>query len=801
MAVFKLILVSIIFLGNLNQIGNCIIPYWSNKIPLKNITSKNGLIEYLENKIDADPIRHLLYEYGYIVKNRLITADKNNTISSFRRPYAKNILPQAKHIDLILRPSNVNLPQENSKSKTIPPSLNPKSKQNIWTENGFTAGYILNSYGIPSSYSTGAISPYLDVADCSFIQLNNFCGFVEKTDYGYLVFYNDTKEIIRVIGSAQILNGQYYDISEITGLKYIRFTSYAYNETIEDVSVYAFTKLPEREKVEYSTKKALPQKETGIKNYVDFENLKRGAVLISNGSYRGFATGVITNKIKIPSGSSYMVINGNEQISLEKKSAYIVFKAANDTILSVKSYADGIRNGRIFKIPQPSASNPTTFIEMTMRLTNEKINECSVFFLKSADEKIVGPTGQIFGDSFDYEENQLLLPSEIFVLKNEPFSIFTSGMFREYGKEKDVAISLNYTDGNRFYTKKILEALEVNTNVTGKFLIRQQDLFNKVLYKNVTIKSVDPAEVNGTISWMAIGDSLTEGNTGNDVSPYYQAKELLASYGVVVNDFGTYHNNSKGITLEYEARGGWRYRTFVGLESKYAGLEISIPADSKSDSIPKNQNPFLYEASAKDLKEFPEWCFNFTVGDTYNVSYAENPNLASYYIFDPKAYFERRFDGSTPDIISIALGTNEWYTQQSIYNGFDLPKIKKSIDWMLNRLRASAPSTKIIVVPYHQIGFVRHLDWEDYAYPLAEYTTKIVEGMREQGDKNIHTLPLYCLDDPYSVIREISGSKNLRVQNSIQIGNSSNNVHIMDNSGNNLDVYSRALTACILNIM
>lgn len=674
-----------------------------------------------------------------------------------------------------------------------------KSKRDLWTEIGQTKGFILNSSGKPVLFPTGAISPYLDVEGVSFIQLKGFYGFFKNTDYGYLTFYNKMKEIVGVIGSAQITNGKHYDISEILGLKYLRLTSYAYNESIENISVYALDKLQKSKK-----NKSINVSESKgffVKNHIEFDNLNAGKIFNSSGKYSGLSTGIITNKIKIPSESSYIMVNGNEQISLEKKSAYIVFKADDDTVLSVKSYSDGIRNGRIFKIPQTSLSNPTTFVEMTIRLTDEKIKECSLFFLKSSDQKIVDSTGHVFGDSFDYEENELLLPSEIFTLKNEPFSIFTSGMFRQYGKEKDVAISLNYTDGNKFYTRKILEALEVSKDVTGKFLVRQNDLISKVLYKDVTIQAVDPSEVNETISWMAIGDSLTEGSSGNDVSPYYQAKQLLASYGVIVNDFGTYHNSNKGIDLEYEGRGGWRYRTFVGLESKYAGLDLNIPTDKKSNNIQKNENPFLYMASSKDLKEFPEWCFNFTKGDTYNVSYEENPNLSSYYIFNPEAYFEKRFNGNRPDIISIALGTNEWYVQQSIYNGFDLPKIKKCIVWMLTRLRTAAQSAKIIVIPYHQIGFVRKLDWEDYGFDLAEYTTKIVEDMRASGDSNIHTLALFCLDDPFSVIRQINGNTNVSDQNGLQIGNSSNNVHIMDYSGNNLDVYKRSLTTCILNIL
>ncbi|MBC8766917.1 SGNH/GDSL hydrolase family protein [Arenibacter sp. BSSL-BM3] len=666
-----------------------------------------------------------------------------------------------------------------------------KSKKDLWTELGQTKGYILNSSGKPVLFPTGAISPYFNVENVSFIQLKGFPGFLKNTDYGYLAFYDENKEIIRVIGSAQITNGLHYNISKIVGLKYIRLTSFAYNESIENVSFYTFDKL----------KYVSDPQNFFAKNNIDFDNLNIGKVFNSKGNYRSLSTGIITNKIKIPSWATYIMINGNEQVSLEKKSAYIVFKADDDTILSVKSYADGIRNKRIFKIPRPNPSKPTTFVEMTIRLKDENINDCSLLFLKSSNQKIVDTKGHIFGESFDYKENELLIPSEIFTLKNEPFSIFTSGMFRQYGKEKDVDISLNYTDGNHFYTRKVLEALEISSDVTGRFLVRQNDLFNMVLYKDVTIKTVDPSEVNDTISWMVIGDSLTEGNNGNDVSPYYQTKQLLASYGVIVNDFGTYHNNNKGIDLEYEGRGGWRYRTFVGLESKFAGLDLNIPNDKYSNKIQKNENPFLYKATSKDLKEFPEWCFNFSKGDTYNVSYAENPYLNSYYIFNPEAYFEKRFNGNRPDIISIALGTNEWYVQQSIYNGFDLPKIKDCIDWMLTRLRAAAKSAKIIVIPYHQIGFVRKLDWEDYAFYLAEYTTKVVEDMRANGDSNIHTLPLYCLDDPYSVIRQINGSTNVSDVNGLQIGNSSNNVHIMDYSGNNLDVYTRSLTTCILNIL
>ncbi len=688
--------------------------------------------------------------------------------------------------------------KQNIKIETIPPSLDVASKRNIWLESKPIKGFIFNSAGIPTPFPTGSISPYFDVANFTYLQLNGFCGFLNNESYGYLVFYNDAKIILRVIGSAQIVNGDYYDMSKISNLKYVRFTSYAYNDIGENISVSLFKKIEEKAPKKRYANNVLKK---NFSNHINFQNLTRGKIIVADGSYQAKNSGIITNRIKIPDNHSHMIITGNEQISYKAKSAYIVFKGKNGAILATKSYLDGIRNGEIFKIPQPSLSNPITHVEMTMRINNERIYDCAIYFLESADQKMVLSNGKIVGNSFDYTKNPLLVPSHLYALKNNSFSVFPSGMVRKYGKEKDIEISLNYSDGYRYYTKKVLEDLKLSKTVTGKFLIKQDDFLDKVLYKDVEINVIDPAEVEGTISWMAIGDSQTEGNSGNQASPYYNAKEQLKEYGVVVKDFGTYHTFNQDINLEYEARGGWRYRTFVGLESKYNNEELKIPKDTVSNQILKNENPFLFEASKEELEAFPDWCFNFSLSNKYNISYKENPNLGSYYIFNPQTYFDNRFNGDRPDIISIALGTNEWYIQQSIYNGFDLPTIEKSIRWMLKRLREAAPLSKIIVVPYHPIGFTRRLQWEDYAYQLAEYSTKVVEEMRENGDNRIYPLPIYCLDDPYSVIRDITDSKYISENNTLKIGTSSNNVHSMDYQGNNLDVYKRALVACILNIM
>lgn len=412
-----------------------------------------------------------------------------------------------------------------------------------------------------------------------------------------------------------------------------------------------------------------------------------------------------------------------------------------------------------------------------------------------------------------------VLPSQIFLRSDKEVPIYKNSLLYNPYKAGKIDINL-LAEGGTGFERKIYEVQEPlylsndDMGGTGRFFLQRVSDMQHLYYKDVTVFHKDVSSVSGkTIKVMSLGDSLTQGRNWND-TPVTMLAEALAGCGVTLQYIGTLarnytDNENNTVQIHYEGRGAWRYRTFVGMESKFAGLDVVIPSQTRSEWVEgvdgdmntiKANNAWLYPATAQDFIDNPDFCFHFVSGSTVeNKSYAEDAGLGDYLIFDPVRYFsERNID--IPDIVTIALGTNEWYITD--YGGFNLQKATACAEFMFKQFRKVSSSMKIVVIPMNNFPVTRQSDWEQYFMPLCSNVMKVCDNLIEAGDDNLFVCPIYAQGSRWLAYNGTTGTASPVSQiNDVQVIEMDNNVHMLyDKDDSNYD-YLDSLMACVLNLI
>jgi hypothetical protein len=412
----------------------------------------------------------------------------------------------------------------------------------------------------------------------------------------------------------------------------------------------------------------------------------------------------------------------------------------------------------------------------------------------------------------EYSENVNfpLFPKQIFLPDDTGTPLYKKSMFTRFADLAGIDINLVTTGTSR-------KVIEINDPTyikgsevgdSGRLILNKMNDLDRIIYKEVSFIKGNSADKKGsTVKLMSMGDSLTEGGTPV-TSPLYLLKQKLEAIGVSVQAVGTLKRSDGTSSYHFEGRGGWRYRTFVGLESQFAGLNIVIPPEDRSEwtegtdgkmNVIKANNVFLYEATRKDKSSYPQWCFNFIPGNKVNnVNYLTNPTLGKYYIFDPARYLSER-KIPVPDILTIALGTNEWYLKA--FNGWDLPLIVSCADWMITRLREAMPDTKIIVIPSNNQPLTREEEWSSKMSFLCAEVMRICEEKIAAGDNKLFVCSVFAHGSRLLAYNSQGTSANIIPGNTTQIATVDRNVHVLDLDDDSRADYIDALYNCIVCVM
>lgn len=420
---------------------------------------------------------------------------------------------------------------------------------------------------------------------------------------------------------------------------------------------------------------------------------------------------------------------------------------------------------------------------------------------------------------FSVLENPPIISPHYFKRSDRTMYLYKNSMFTSMNNLYKIVVNIKTSkDTGERIIEEVREPLQISDNNRGTdgtiFLQNVTDL-DKLYYKNIKLFTKNINDVSGkTVSIMSMGDSLTEGNGTWDTTPICLLTNQLNDAGVIVTYVGslartlTNSKTNQNVKINYEGRGGYRYRSMVGLEGSFAGINMIIPSNqTKSEWVVgvdgsdmtsiKANNTWLYPATNDDKLNYPDWCFNFVSGSlTKSVSYSENSTLTDYWIFDPIRYFELR-GISKPDILTMAFGTNEWYLPA--YGGFNLELISKCVTFMLTRLRQALPSTKIIIVPANNMPTTRQNFWELYAAKMASNVIKVCENL---NDNLLYICPIYLHGARWLSYNATSGStEDITTDNTMKKITIDSNVHVLNTLDDSSYDYIDSLTACVVNMI
>lgn len=405
---------------------------------------------------------------------------------------------------------------------------------------------------------------------------------------------------------------------------------------------------------------------------------------------------------------------------------------------------------------------------------------------------------------YDYGDNYPIIPNNIFVLEDEPTPIFKKSLYKDPYNAQDLILTTRINSRLKCY--EVAEPLNIEYGKIGTsatFTLEKKSTPNQNIFKNVSIHKKSLAELSGTSAKiLMIGDSITHGNNGAQSSPIVKVNELLPSrYNMtpyMIGTFAPYDVNGEGRgSFSYEAMAGTNNNPFGTYHFPSVGGDLER---KHSTTTKQFQNPFTFPATAADKQNHPEWCFtnnNNYPNETDGVSFAdattEQKNNWHFFIFDFARYLALWGDAQhTPDIITIALGTNDWQPSGVM----SIPDIMFAFEIIYSQIRTALPNVKIGVVSAQNCsitlqnamtvsdGAVKG-NYVDEIAPLITNIQKKIGTYKSNGDDNIFEIPLYACGSRWlafdgntaSVATDISDENNVKKQII------DTNVHLLDGVG------------------
>ncbi len=387
------------------------------------------------------------------------------------------------------------------------------------------------------------------------------------------------------------------------------------------------------------------------------------------------------------------------------------------------------------------------------------------------------------------------------MIDDEEIPLYKDSIFKSLtGGRKTNVILETTTESGRFKRYEIHNPTYLKASQIGASakLVIETELGTKI-YKDITkiYKGHTTGHGGSTLNLMTIGDSLTQGNGSVLYSPLALIKERFSAYGITVNSCGTFDQadgrTPVGVYIS-EGRGFWNYKTFVGKDSSPYGQPVTISTGTGLTT--KFENPFLRLATETDKTDHPDWCFTNAVAnpsDPDGVSYATNSTYTNYYIFD-FAYYLTQHSVTVPDVITIALGINDW--QEAGVINVDDEYLSMQI--MYNQIRSALPNVPIMLIPTNGVFPGNQTQWEQEMFPLLERIITYCET-QQVTDGNLHLCPIYQHVARYNAYKTESGTSNIGTYNNIKQATMAD-VHVLDKETSRkeyMDAYEATLLSLI----
>ncbi|QDI12577.1 SGNH/GDSL hydrolase family protein [Serratia marcescens] len=298
------------------------------------------------------------------------------------------------------------------------------------------------------------------------------------------------------------------------------------------------------------------------------------------------------------------------------------------------------------------------------------------------------------------QSTDVMFPSSVYLVAGRPVTLygenFISGV-REWLSGANMAISSTPAAGKPSVLRSALPDVTFRPEEIGGTTIevnaRADDTAN-VFRKSAAVRVATPV-ADETIKVCALMDSH-----GSICVPWlYRA---VNSTGSVYQGVGMY--SIEGIP--FEGRAGWATFSYMGRRAEE-----------------QFTNPFLKIADANDKSSWPQWCYDTAYS---GQSYADNPNLPSYHIFDVAAWAAARgLTAADKLVVVLQLGVNDRW------RGYAATDVAAAQDFMITKFKAVLPQCRF-VVSSHSIGWTSERDWSTYTPYIMQKIIKF-DGRESQN--------------------------------------------------------------------
>jgi hypothetical protein len=356
-----------------------------------------------------------------------------------------------------------------------------------------------------------------------------------------------------------------------------------------------------------------------------------------------------------------------------------------------------------------------------------------------ADERILIDKGLT---TPDISSTKFIIPDKMYFVKGRKLPFYRDSMFLDANKDRlrnwEVSMSTITSNGEGLCHTfgGSINLIGEDVGATIDLSVRKNGTVHPFYGKLVNANIVDATTKSGlSPKILMIGDSIT-----NRYIPF-NTKTILSSYGALPTMLGTLTNlgGEKG-----EGRENWTLSNILGWENMWGhpgdGQTIT-PSDATATTL--YQNPFLKLADANDKLDYPDYCFRNS-GAKKELSYSDDANkTGDFYIFSFSKYVTTNLQGNVPNVVTIALGTNDSNKgYSSFYPDVTTPTLLnarywKALNFIITNIIESFPAIKIGVIPmYSRIDDYQWLDGS-YATGLIEST---IENIRTKNNANINVI-------------------------------------------------------------
>ncbi|HHI0098458.1 hypothetical protein [Escherichia coli] len=317
------------------------------------------------------------------------------------------------------------------------------------------------------------------------------------------------------------------------------------------------------------------------------------------------------------------------------------------------------------------------------------------------------------------QNTDVIFPAYFYAVDGRPLRFYGANMVsgpRPWRNNTDIVLSSHGYDGKSVLLKDAdPDAMIMPSEINGPTLNinARADGSGNVFRKKAAFTKL-AATQTGSVKVATIMDSLGERCVPwlyfaiNATGATYVGAGSRTTRGMT-DDGGYVLPNTPSAGIPFDGRGGWTTFDYIGKTQKT-----------------NFSQPFLRDAVAADFAAYPQYCYDKAYS---GQSYADNPNLAGYHIFDVTAWMAASgVSASDKLVVVIQLGYNDLYYSYTPQQTVDAQ------EFMIAKFREKITNSRFVIS--HQAfgwsGVSAPQNWPDFAKWITQKIRKFDNRLSEK---------------------------------------------------------------------